>query len=127
MVYETILRTFHRMPSALLSFSHPACPKAFGSSKKVLLSPSFPCIFLIWFGQGLEGTETGDHFKEVAHDLAPVVTDVFNSSLRQHKVPSSWKMADIRPLPKESPLTCCTQLRSISLTAVIMGLFERLV
>ena len=50
-------------------------------------------------------------FKEFAHDLAPVVTDVFNSSLRQHKVPSSWKMADIRPLPKESPLTCCTQLR----------------
>ena len=66
-------------------------------------------------------------FKEFAHDLAPVVTDVFNSSLRQHKVPSSWKMADIRPLPKESPLTCCTQLRPISLTAVIMRLFERLV
>ena len=66
-------------------------------------------------------------FKEFAHDLAPVVTNVFNSSLRQHKVPSSWKMADIRPLPKESPLTCCTQLRPISLTAVIMRLFERLV
>ena len=66
-------------------------------------------------------------FKEFAHDLAPVVTDVFNSSLRQHKVPSSWKMADIRPLPKESPLTCCTQLRPISLTAVIIRLFERLV
>ena len=36
-------------------------------------------------------------------------------------------MADIKPLPKESPLTCCTQLRPISLTAVIMRLFERLV
>lgn len=62
-------------------------------------------------------------FKEFAHDLAPVVTDVFNSSLRQHKVPSSWKMADIRPLLKESPLTCCTQLRPISSTPVIMRLF----
>ena len=35
-------------------------------------------------------------------------------------------MADIKPLPKESPLTGCTQLRPISLTAVIMRLFERL-
>ena len=66
-------------------------------------------------------------FREFAHDLGPVVIDVFNSSLRQHKVPSSWKMTDIRPLPKESPLTCCTQLWPISLTAVIMRLFERLV
>jgi len=65
--------------------------------------------------------------RKFAHDLAPVITDVFNSSLQQHKVPSSWKMADIKPLPKESPLTSCTQLRQISLTAVIMRLFERLV
>ena len=35
-------------------------------------------------------------------------------------------MADIKPLSKESPLTSCTQLRPISLTAVIMRLFERL-
>ena len=66
-------------------------------------------------------------FRGFAHDLALVVTDVSNSSLRLHKVPSSWKMADIRPLPKESPLTSCSQLRPISLTAVIMRLFERLV
>ena len=39
-------------------------------------------------------------------------------------------MVDIKPLPrlpKESPLTSYTQLRPISLTAVIMRLFERLV
>ena len=35
-------------------------------------------------------------------------------------------MADIKPLPKESPLTGCTQLRPISLTAVMMRRFERL-
>ena len=52
---------------------------------------------------------------------------MFNSLLRQHKVPSPWKIADIKPLPKESPLTGCTQLRPISFTAVIMRLFERLV
>ena len=66
-------------------------------------------------------------FRGFAHDLALVVTDVSNSSLRLHKVPSSWKMADIKPLPKESPLTTCSlQLRPISVTAVIMRCFERL-
>ena len=64
---------------------------------------------------------------DFAHDLAPAVADVFNSSLQQHKVPSSWKMAQIKPLPKESPLTSCNQLRPISLTFVIMRLFDRLV
>ena len=66
-------------------------------------------------------------FRDFAHDLAPAVTYVFNGSLRQHKVPFSWKMADTKPLPKEVPLTSCTQLRPISLTAVIMRLFEHLV
>ena len=64
---------------------------------------------------------------DFALDLAPAVADVFNSSLQQHKVPSSWKMAYVKPLPKESPLTGCNQLRPISLTVVIMRLFDRLV
>ena len=59
-------------------------------------------------------------FRDFAHDLAPAVNDVFNSSLQRHKVPSPCKMADINPLPKESPLTSCAPLRLISLTAVIM-------
>ena len=66
-------------------------------------------------------------FTDFAHDLAPAVANVFDSSLRQHKVPSSWKIANIESLPKEPPLTSCTQLRPISLTAVIMRLFEQLV
>ena len=64
---------------------------------------------------------------DFAHDLAPAVADVFNSSLQQHKVPSSWKMAQIKPLPKESLLSSCNQLRPISLTVVIMRLFDQLV
>ena len=36
-------------------------------------------------------------------------------------------MAHIKPLPKESPLSSCNQLRPISLIAVIMRLFDRLV
>ena len=95
--------------------------------------PKIPLKVVTSFLSRLKRTASGPDelpywlFRDFAYDLAPAITDVFNSSLRQHKVPSSWKMADIKPLPKESPLTCCTQLRPISLTAVIMRLFERLV
>ena len=95
--------------------------------------PEIPLHVVTHFLSKLKRTACGPDelpywlFRDFAHDLAPAVTDVFNSSLRQHKVPSSWKMADITPLPKESPLTSCTQLRPISLITVIMRLFERLV
>ena len=95
--------------------------------------PEIPLHVVTHFLSKLKRTACGPDelpywlFRDFAYDLAPAVTDVFNSSLRQHKVPSSWKIADITPLPKESPLTSCTQLRPISLTAVIMRLFERLV
>ena len=66
-------------------------------------------------------------WRDFAHHLAPAVTSVFNSSLKQQSVPLLWKLANISPIPKESPLTVCTQLRPISLTNIIMRLFERLV
>jgi hypothetical protein len=59
--------------------------------------------------------------------LAPVLTNVLHSSLRQQRVPSMWKLANLSPLPKEFPLTECDQLRPISLTNVIMRLFERII
>jgi hypothetical protein len=42
-------------------------------------------------------------------------------------VPNIWKKANVLPLPKESPLKTCNQLRPISLTAIIIRLFERCV
>ncbi|CAB4004398.1 sidekick-1-like isoform X1 [Paramuricea clavata] len=56
-----------------------------------------------------------------------VLTNVLNSSMRQQRVPSMWKLANLSPLPKESPLTECDQLSPISLTNVIMRLFERII
>ena len=64
-------------------------------------------------------------FRDFGYYLAPVITDVFNSSLLQHTVPLLWKEANIRPAPKELPFTSCNQLRPISLTNVIIRLFER--
>ena len=37
-------------------------------------------------------------------------------SLKTSKVPQIWKSANLLPLPKESPLNLCNQLRPISLT-----------
>ena len=42
-------------------------------------------------------------------------------------VPKQWKSANVLPLPKEFPLNSCSQLNPISLTNVIMPLFERAV
>ena len=66
-------------------------------------------------------------WKNFSLDLAPVITTIFNRSLMTGIVPNIWKKANVLPLPKESPLKTCNQLRPISLTAIIMRLFERCV
>jgi hypothetical protein len=60
-----------------------------------------------------------------AYDIAPVITIIFNSSIKLGIVPDSWKLANLLPVPKESPLTESNQLRHISLTNIVVRLFER--
>ena len=48
-----------------------------------------------------------------------------NGSIRVGVVPDIWKLANLLPLPKENPLTETNLLRPISLTNIIMRLFER--
>ena len=66
-------------------------------------------------------------YRDFCDYLAPVITDVFNSSLKQQSVPLTWKQANIKPAPKELPFKSSNQFRPISLTNIIMRLFERLV
>ena len=66
-------------------------------------------------------------WRDYANYLAPVVTHIFNTSIREQTVPSLWKLANIVPIPKESPLEEVNQLRPISLTNIIMRVFERVV
>ena len=66
-------------------------------------------------------------WRDYSHHLAPVITAIFNSSLIHQAVPTLRKLANVSPIPKESPLTECNQLRPISLTNIIMRIFERLV
>ena len=66
-------------------------------------------------------------WKDYGQYLAPVITRLFNRSLEEQYVPQLWKLANIRPAPKESPISECNQLRPISLTNIIMRIFERIV
>ena len=43
-------------------------------------------------------------WKCFATQLAPIVTEIFNMSLRTSNVPLIWKSAILLPLPNESPL-----------------------
>ena len=62
-----------------------------------------------------------------AQYLALIITRILNFSLSQQYVPLKWKLANITPIPKESPVTECSQLRPISLTNIIMRILEKIV
>ena len=66
-------------------------------------------------------------WRDFSHLLAPVITKLFNRSLQEQFVPCHWKLANVTPIPKETPLTNCNQLRPISLTNIIIRLFEKLI
>ena len=65
-------------------------------------------------------------WRDFAYHLGPVVTKLFNSSLRQQSLPLPWNLANTSPIYL-SALSSCAQLRPISVRNIIMRLFERLV
>lgn len=66
--------------------------------------------------------------KENADILAPVVTDILNSSYSEGRLPSSWKHADITPIPKQTPVHNINKhLRPISLTPILSKLAEEFI
>ena len=66
-------------------------------------------------------------WKEYALELTPVITHILNVSLVSQQVPKVWKTANVRPIPKETNISALDQLRPISVTDIIMRLFERLI
>ena len=66
-------------------------------------------------------------WRDYAQYLAPIITRILNFSLSQQYIPLKWKLANISPIPKESPVTECSQLRPISLTNIIMRILEKIV
>ena len=66
-------------------------------------------------------------WKDFALHLAPTLTRILISSLKQQSVPILWKLANLTPIPKELPFSECDLSRPISLTNIIMRIFEKLV
>ena len=66
-------------------------------------------------------------WKELAPELTPALTHIFNTSVLTQEIPKRWKTANVRPIPKETNISTLNQLRPISVTHVTMRLFERLV
>ena len=61
--------------------------------------------------------------KENACALAEPISEILSSSYYENKLPSSWKMADVSPIPKQKPVQDISKhLRPISLTPVISKL-----
>ena len=63
--------------------------------------------------------------KENADLLAIAVTDIINTSYKESRLPSSWKFANIIPIPKAKPVRNVNKdLRPISLTPIISKIAE---
>ncbi|GAA6231470.1 uncharacterized protein LOC109141784 [Lates japonicus] len=67
----------------------------------------------------------GRVLKGCAHQLTEVLTDIFNTSLKQAVVPTCLKTATI--IPKTSTVTGLNDYRPVALTPIVMKCFERLV
>ena len=60
--------------------------------------------------------------------LAPAITDIFNTSFRECKVPKAWKIADVPPIPKARNITDFNKdLRPISLTSTLSKIAENII
>ena len=66
-------------------------------------------------------------WKDYAVVFAPVITTIWNDSLRNSEWPTSWREANIQPLPKvETPIEC-SHFRGINIIPVIARIFEKTV
>jgi hypothetical protein len=65
--------------------------------------------------------------KEVAEEIAPAICLLYQASLDQGSVPSSWKKALIVPIFKKGNRSSPANYRPISLTAILCKLCEHVV
>ena len=65
--------------------------------------------------------------RETAEEIAPAVTLLFQASLDQGTVPSSWKRANVVPIFKKGCRSAACNYRPISLTSILCKLCEHII
>jgi hypothetical protein len=65
--------------------------------------------------------------KECARELAEPLTILFQTSMKEGKIPQEWKEANITPVYKKGSRSAVDNYRPISLTSVCCKVMERLV
>ena len=64
-------------------------------------------------------------FKQVAKEISPILTKIFNASLQQGKFPACWKTANVSPIHKKGDRNTTKNFRPISLLAIASKILER--
>ena len=65
--------------------------------------------------------------KELHHEIAPILTDICNCSLREGIVPDDWRNATVTPVYKKGPKTKAENYRPISLTCICCKVMEHII
>jgi hypothetical protein len=63
--------------------------------------------------------------KECAHYIAPTITQIFNLSFANGKLPSSWKSVKITPIPKSNNGAPAVKLRPIASSSILLKVAEK--
>ena len=65
--------------------------------------------------------------KSAVHEIAPILTLIFNASFQQGELPFDWKQANIVPIFKKGNRAHATNYHPISLTSICCKIMERII
>ena len=65
--------------------------------------------------------------REVAFEMAPALTLVYQASINQSKLPKDWKKARIVPIFKKGDRACVENYRPVSLTCILCKTLEHII
>ena len=65
--------------------------------------------------------------KETANNVAPMLTLIYQATLKQRMIPADWKKALVAPIFKKGARTCPANYRPISLTCIPCKILEHII
>ena len=134
--YADVITKFLRLDELPIFLTHGASLARFLRWSSAIISQILECFiewlqFLLWSHDWWKPRIGPDMIpnrvlKEFGPELAPLIMDIYNCSLREGYVPDLLKWAKINPLPKVSLIQeIQTDLRPISLTCTLSKVMER--